>query len=67
MSLKVADIRSLSEAELREKLNAEQQELFGLRFKHATSQLEQTHKITEARGNIARIKTIMRERFGVKV
>ena len=64
MSLKVQDIRSLSEGELRDKLGEQRKELFSLRFKHATSQLETSHRIREVRKDIARLLTILQERFG---
>ncbi len=56
------DIRNLSEDELSEELVKLKKEQFNLRFQQATSQLEKTGRIRIVRRNIARIKTILRER-----
>ena len=53
------ELRDLSADELTKKLGEFSEELFKLRFQHATSQLEQTHRIPEVRKTIARTKTIM--------
>ena len=46
-------------AELNEELVSAKKELFNLRFQNATSQLDNTARITEVRKNIARIQTVI--------
>jgi len=52
----------MTDSELNQKLQEVYQELFNLRFRHATKQVEDTSRIRVAKRNIARIQTIMRER-----
>ena len=59
--MKTQDLRKLSQAELAAKLSEQRQELFNLRFQHATAQLEKTSSIPVAKKNIARILTVMNE------
>ena len=59
--MKVKEIRNLSAAELNEKVVSLKEELFNLRFQHATGQLENPKRIREVKKTIARIKTIQRE------
>ncbi len=56
------EIRELSPAELNEKLGEFRQELFNLRFQHATAQLENTQRIPHVKRSIARILTILKEK-----
>lgn len=56
------ELRDLNDAELAEKLAEAKSELFNLRFQLATGQLDSPLKIREARREIARIKTVARER-----
>lgn len=66
-SMKVRDIRDLTDAELNKKLDESKDELFKLRFQIATGQLDNPMKLQEVRRRIARVKTIMREReLGIK-
>ena len=58
----VQDIRDTETQELLNKVEEYKKELFGLRFQQATGQLENTARIKTVRKNIARIKTIIRER-----
>ena len=58
----VQDIRNTETQELLNKVEEYKKELFGLRFQQATGQLENTASIRTVRKNIARIKTIIRER-----
>ena len=60
--MKAKDIRLMSEKELNEKLMELKAELFNLRFQMATGQLDTPLRINEVRKDIARIKTIIRER-----
>jgi len=60
--LKVKEIRALSPEELSKQLEAVYQELFDLRFRLATKQLVNHRELPRAKREIARLKTIMRER-----
>jgi large subunit ribosomal protein L29 len=60
--MKVTDARELNEQELEEKVRELKEELFNLRFQQATGQLENVMRIKEVRRNIARVKTVLRER-----
>ncbi len=60
--MKANDIRDLTEMELDQKLAGLKEELFNLRFRLATGQLENPMRLHEVRKTIARIKTIQRER-----
>ena len=56
------DYKDASEEELQEKIGDLSKELFELRMQKSTGQLGQTHLISAAKKNIARIKTLMAER-----
>jgi len=60
--MKAKEIRELSSNELELKLKDLKQELFNLRFQHATNQLENPMRIAAVKKDIARVKTIIRER-----
>lgn len=60
--MKAKEIRDLTTEELERKLADLKEELFNLRFQLATSQLDNPMRIREVRRDIARVKTIMRER-----
>ena len=51
------ELRTKSVEELSEELTSAKKELFNLRFQNATTQLDNTARITEVRKNIARIQT----------
>lgn len=55
-------IREMSDVELNAELDRMKQELFNLRFQHVTGQLENPVKMREVKRDIARVKTIMREK-----
>ena len=59
---KVREIRDLGEDELMERLESLKEELFNLRFQLATGQLDNPMRIKEARHEVARILTVLRER-----
>lgn len=59
--MKASEIRDMSPAERGQKLAEMQEAFFNLRFQHETGQLENPQKLKQARRDIARIKTIMRE------
>ena len=58
----VSELRSKNDAELASQLDDSYQELFNLRFQRATGKLTNTARIREVKRQIARIKTIQRER-----
>jgi large subunit ribosomal protein L29 len=60
--MKVRDFRDKSDSELAEQERELREELFNLRFQHATGQLENTMAIVRVRKDIARVRTILRER-----
>ncbi len=59
--MKADDIRTKSGEELTKELLALKEELFKLRFQHATNQLENPLRLSAVRRDIARVKTVMRE------
>lgn len=58
--MKADEIRDMTAAERNEQLKSLKEELFNLRFQHATGQLENPMRIREVKKDIARIKTIQR-------
>jgi large subunit ribosomal protein L29 len=58
------EIKDLEPGKLPEKLAQTEEELFKLRFQHATAQLEKTHRLGELRRDVARIKTAMKQKQG---
>ena len=58
----VENLKAKSAAELKEELVSAKKELFNLRFQNATSQLDNTARITEVRKNIARIETVINQK-----
>ena len=60
--MKAKEVRDLSANELEVRLDELKEELFNLRFQLATGQLENPMRISAVRKNIARVKTVMRER-----
>jgi len=59
--MKVNEIRDMSAGELDQKVASLKEELFNLRFQHATGQLENPMRIREVKKTIARIKTVQHE------
>ena len=60
--MKPAEIRELSMAELTQKLSDLKAELFNLRFQHAINQLDNPLRLQVVRKDIARVKTVIREK-----
>ena len=58
----IKDLRGLSVEKLQEKLQELKKDLFMLRMQHATNQLENPLQIAAVKKDIARIKTIIREK-----
>lgn len=59
--MKPNEIRDLTPAEQADKLKSLKEELFNLRFQHATGQLDNPMRIRDVKKSIARIKTIQTE------
>lgn len=60
--MKASEIRDLSSDEIRQKLDESTEELFNLRFQHATDQLENPMRLAHVKRDIARMKTVVKER-----
>ena len=60
--MELKKMRELTEVELNAELAKMKKELFNLRFQHATGQLENPVKMRELKKDIARVKTIIREK-----
>ena len=60
--MRPADIRDLSDNELAEHIATSRRELFGLRFQHATGELDNTAGLRRAKREVARALTVARER-----
>ncbi|TDI63070.1 MAG: 50S ribosomal protein L29 [Alphaproteobacteria bacterium] len=60
--MKASDVRELTEDQLQEELVKLKREQFNLRFQQATGQLENTARSRQARRDVARINTILRQR-----
>ena len=59
---KLSEIRDLPVEEIMDKLRETKEELFNLRFQNATGQLDNYKRLGELRRDVARIKTILRQR-----
>ena len=60
--MKASALKEMKDDELQLKLNELKQELFTLRYSHATGQLANPMQMVNCKRDIARIKTIQRER-----
>jgi large subunit ribosomal protein L29 len=60
--MKASEVRELSDDELSQKGQELLEELFNLRFQLATNQIENVGRLSAVRRDIARVKTIQRER-----
>lgn len=60
--MKAVDVRGMTPAELETKLVELKKELFELRFQNATNQLTNPGRIADVKKDIARVKTIIREK-----
>jgi large subunit ribosomal protein L29 len=65
--LKASEIRELTDDELERRLEESRQELFNLRFQHATGALENPAALGRAKRDIARLLTLFYERADQKV
>ena len=59
--MKVKELREMSGEQLKAKLAELKKELFNLRFQHAINQLDNPHKMTEVKHDIARVMTVLQE------
>jgi large subunit ribosomal protein L29 len=60
--MRPSDLRDLSDTELTEHVATARRELFGLRFQHATGELDNTAGLRRAKREVARALTVARER-----
>ena len=60
--MKIEQIKKMSEVELNAEVKKLKNELFNLRFQHVTSQLENPIKMRDIKKDIARCKTVLREK-----
>jgi large subunit ribosomal protein L29 len=60
--MKVSEIRELTVEELRQQERDFSEELFNLKFQRATGQLENKMRVQQVKRDLARIKTIIREK-----
>ncbi len=60
--MKAAELRTMTPDELNTKLAELKEELFNLRFQLEIKQLDNPHKITEVKHDIARVMTVLREK-----
>lgn len=62
--MNAAELKEKSTEELREQLVALTKEQFGYRMQQSTGQLSQTHLLKQVRKDIARVKTVLRDKAG---
>ncbi|MBQ8719907.1 MAG: 50S ribosomal protein L29 [Clostridia bacterium] len=60
--MKAKELREMSAEQLNTKLGELKEELFNLRFQLAINQLDNPHKITDVKHDIARVMTVLREK-----
>ncbi len=60
--MKASELRSLDDDKLKEMIEDSHKELFNLRFQKVTGKLTNTGRFRQVRRDIARIKTVLRER-----
>jgi large subunit ribosomal protein L29 len=60
--VKASEVHNMKDDELVAKLIDAKQEAFNLRFRHATGELENTHRLSVAKRDIARLLTVAKER-----
>ena len=60
--MKASELREMSVEQLNGKLGELKEELFNLRFQLAVNQLDNPHKITAVKHDIARVMTVLREK-----
>jgi large subunit ribosomal protein L29 len=60
--MRASDLQDLNDVELAEQIDTARRELFGLRFQHATGELDNTSSLRRAKQEIARALTVARKR-----
>ena len=60
--MKIQDTRAMTADQLADELVNLKKEQFNLRFQAATGQIEKTHRVGQIRKDIARIKTVLRDK-----
>ena len=60
--MKVTELRDVTADQLQAKLKELKSELFNLRFQHAINQLDNPHKISDVKKDIARVMTVLQEK-----
>ncbi len=60
--MKAKELRAMTPEELNAKLKELKSELFNLRFQHAINQLDNPHKMTDVKKDIARVMTVISEK-----
>ena len=60
--MKAKEIREMSSEELENKLKELKNELFNLRFQHTINQVDNPHRISDVKKDIARVMTVLREK-----
>jgi large subunit ribosomal protein L29 len=60
--MRANELRNMSESEVARRLDEAHQELFNLRFQYSTGQLKNTSRLSEVKHEIARLRTVLRER-----
>jgi large subunit ribosomal protein L29 len=60
--MKAADLRDLTLEELQAKLKELSEEMFNLNFQHSRQQLDNTARLGQARKDLARVKTVLKEK-----
>jgi large subunit ribosomal protein L29 len=60
--MKPVELRDMTDGDLAEHIRTARRELFGLRFQHATAELDNTASLKHAKRELARALTIQRER-----
>jgi large subunit ribosomal protein L29 len=64
--MKAGELRDLTDGELLEHVRTARRELFGLRFQHATGELDNTAGLMQAKREVARALTVARQR-GIEI
>jgi large subunit ribosomal protein L29 len=67
MTMKPADVRTMTVDQIDDEVLKLKKEQFNLRFQRATGQLENTSRVREVRRDIARLKTVARQKRAPKV
>lgn len=60
--MEAREIRAIATEEIQRRLDEAQEELFNLRFQWSSGQIKDNNRLTQVKRDIARLKTILRER-----